>query len=456
MLNRRRFLAGSGAGLVAVPSLARGVAGVQGQGPGSGSESGQEGQGQARQGQQALPPLDPPPGPPQAVARDEAYWQRVAAHYRVSSEYTNLEAGYFGIMAAPVLEAYHRHIDRVNLDSSYYARRGFGDEAAAVRERVAGFLGVSTAEIALARGATEALQRLIIQYRNVGPGDAVLYADLDYGAMQTAMDALAEQHGASVVRIDLPEVPSRDSVLAAYEAALDANPRIRLVLLTHLNNKTGFIIPCREIVALARARGADCIVDAAHSFGQCDLKMEDLGADFVGLNLHKWLGAPIGAAVMYIRQERLDAIAPMLGERSGLDRIDSRIHTGTASFATYLTVPDALDFHDAVGGAAKAARLRLLRDRWVGAVRQVPGVDLLVPDGTDAVAAITSLRLHGRTGREDNQAVVEELLERYGIFTVWRTGVAGGDCVRVTPALYNSPQDADRLAAALTEMAARG
>jgi selenocysteine lyase/cysteine desulfurase len=158
---------------------------------------------------------------------------------------------------------------------------------------------------------------------------------------------------------------------------------------------------------------------------------------------------------MYIREGRLGDIGPMLGDDGPADKIDSRIHTGTSNFATFLTVPAALDFHDAVGAPHKAARLRYLRDQWVKAVRGTPGIDILTPDDAGLVAAITSFRLRGKGGKAENQALVAELLERYGIFTVWRTGVARGDCVRVTPALYNTPADVDRLTAALRELAAR-
>ncbi|PKL94052.1 MAG: aminotransferase, partial [Gemmatimonadetes bacterium HGW-Gemmatimonadetes-1] len=212
----------------------------------------------------------------------------------------------------------------------------------------------------------------------------------------------------------------------------------------------------REIVALARSRGVDTIVDAAHSFGQVDITIDDIGADFVGLNLHKWLGAPIGVGAMYIKADRLADIDRMLGDDGPLDRIESRMHTGTANFATWLTVPAALDFHDAVGPAYKAARLRLLRDTWVSAVRGTQGIDILAPDDHDLVAAITSFRLHGRTTKDENQAIVRELFEQHRLFTVWRTGLARGDCVRVTPALYNTPADAARLTQALKAMAARG
>jgi selenocysteine lyase/cysteine desulfurase len=404
--------------------------------------------------QDPLPPLNRPGGSPAIVARDEAYWRRVAAYYRISDKYTNLEAGYFGMMAAPVLAAYHRHVDRVNLESSYYARRGYDADLESARTRVAAFLGAAPAEIAFTRGATEALQCLIAQYNRLRPGDVVMYSDLDYMAMQYAMNWLVERRGVTLARFDIPEPATRENVLAAYADALGANPRVKVLLLTHLNNKTGLVIPVREIAAMARERGADVVVDAAHSFGQTDLKLDDLGADFVGLNLHKWLGAPVGAGVMYIKSGRLEDVDRMYADESAPPTsIQSRIHTGTANFATFLSVPAALDFHAAVGPEAKAARVRYLRDQWVAAVRGTHGIDVLTPDDPGMVAAITSFRLHGRGTREENQAIVRELFDRFGLFTVWRNGPAKGDCVRVTPALYNTPADTDKLADALRTLA---
>jgi selenocysteine lyase/cysteine desulfurase len=281
-----------------------------------------------------------------------------------------------------------------------------------------------------------------------------MYSDLDYMAMQYAMNWLVERRGVTLARFDIPEPATRENVLAAYAEALRAHPRVRLLLLTHLNNKTGLIIPVREIAAMARKRDADVVVDAAHSFGQTDLTLEDLGADFVGLNLHKWLGAPVGAGVMYIKAARLGDVDRMYADESApATSIQSRIHTGTANFATFLSVPAALDFHAAVGPGAKAARVRYLRDQWVTAVRGTRGIDVLTADDPGMVAAITSFRLHGRATREENQAIVRELFDRFGLFTVWRNGPARGDCVRVTPALYNTPADAGKLADALRTLA---
>jgi isopenicillin-N epimerase len=406
-------------------------------------------------GGDAQPDLTPPAGPPATVARDETYWRRVAAEYAVTDRTTNLEAGFFGMMARPVLAAFHAHIDRVNRENSWFARREYPALLEQARARVAAALGVSARELAFSRGATEALQALIGQYNRVQAGDVLLYADLDYPAMQQAMNALAARRGARVVTLDLPEPATHQGLLDAYAAALDANPRTRLLLLTHANNKSGLIHPVRDIAALARARNVDVIVDAAHSFGQVPLALSDLGADFVGLNLHKWVGAPVGAGLMYVREGALDRLDRAHGDEGPLDRIDSRLHTGTTHFATSLTIPDALAFQDRIGVANKAARLRYLRDRWVAEARRIPGVDILTPDDPHLVGAITSFRLRGDGSRAANQAIARALHDEFGIFTVWRNGLAKGDCVRVTPALYNTPADGDRLVAALRVLAAR-
>jgi isopenicillin-N epimerase len=401
-----------------------------------------------------LPPA-PPSGSPSDVARDEAYWRRIADQYWITDRTTNLEAGYFGMMPAPVLAAYHAHIDRVNRESSYFARREYGGFATEARERTASALGVAPDEIAFARNATEALQALIGQYNRLEAGDTVLYADLDYPAMQQAMNALAARHGASVATLVIPEPASRETLLDAYSEALDAHPRTRLLLLTHANNKTGLIHPVRAIAELAHSRGIDVIVDAAHSFGQVPLALPDLGAAFVGVNLHKWVGAPVGVGALYIRRDALDAIDRAHGDEGPLDRIDSRIHTGTTNFATIMTVPDALDFQERIGVPYKAARLRYLRDAWVGPARSIAGVDILTPDDPDLVGALTSFRLHGDGSRAGNLEIVRVLDEEFGVFTVHRTGIAAGDCVRVTPSLYNTPDDARRLVEALEVLAAR-
>src|SRR5918993_634209 len=379
---------------------------------------------------------------------------RVSAQNRVDRTIDNLEAGYWGLMATPVADDYIRHVERVNRENSYYARRNYPADLTAVRARVASFLKVDPEEIAFTRSATESLQCLISGYNRLKPGDAVLYADLDYPAMQNAMKWLADRRGVKVIRFAIPEPATHDSVIAAYTAALEKNPDVRLVLLTHVSNKTGLVLPVAAITALARARAADTIVDAAHAIGQMDVTVPDIGADFVGFNLHKWIGAPLGVAAFYIKKSRFADVDRWMGEEpSGTDNISTRVHTGTTNFAAFLTIPSAIDFHVAVGAAYKAARLRYLRDRWVAKVRDVATIEVLTPDDPRMSAGMTGFRFKGRGTRQEVDAVVDKLLTKYSIFTRRSAGIEGGDCVRVTPALYSTAADVDRLAAALQEMA---
>jgi selenocysteine lyase/cysteine desulfurase len=202
---------------------------------------------------------------------------------------------------------------------------------------------------------------------------------------------------------------------------------------------------------LARERGIDVIVDAAHSLGQVEFELGDLGADFIGINLHKWMGAPLGVGAAYIRKGRLSAIDPDIAdEEPGSGLIRSRVHTGTVDFAAILTLPAALDFQATIGPSARAGRLQALRNRWVGQVRDICDINVLTPDDPRMHGGITSFRLSGRTSEAENIALARILLDRFGIFTVHRTGLSSGACVRVTPALFNSMAELDALADALS------
>lgn len=387
---------------------------------------------------------------------DEAYWAKVAAQYDVTRDVIQLENGNWGIMAKPVLAAYERAVEWVNRENSFYTRRGFATDYHAVHQRVAAALGVGADEIALTRNATEALQGLIDGYNKLRPGDSVLTADLDYDSMLGCFDGLKARRGVQVVRIALPEPATYQGIIDAYAQAFAANPKIRLVLLTHLSHRTGLVVPIREIVALARAHGIDAIVDAAHSWGQLDFDFADLGVDFAGFNLHKWWGAPLGVGVLYIRKSRVRDIDPdPANGKGGLDSVQARIHTGTSDFAAMLTVPDAFDFQEAIGTPQRAARLRYLRDRWAEPLRTLDGLQILTPRDPRLHGGITSFRIRSLVTVADNIAVAKILLDEFGIFTVHRTGVQAGACVRVTPALFTDPVQIDKLAAALPVLTRR-
>lgn len=175
-----------------------------------------------------------------------------------------------------------------------------------------------------------------------------------------------------------------------------------------------------------------------------DFDIPSLGVDFAGFNLHKWMGAPLGVGFLYIRRGRLDDISRVFddGDFAPGD-IRSCVHSGSADIANMVAVP-----------AAKETRLRHLRNRCVQAVKDLPHLQLLTPDDARLHAGITSIRLKGRTTRDDNLKLATRLREEFGLFTVRRGGVAAGDCVRISPALFNTPDEIDRLVKALRVVAA--
>ncbi|MBQ5946188.1 aminotransferase class V-fold PLP-dependent enzyme [Massilia sp. ST3] len=384
-------------------------------------------------------------------------WDRLAASYDVAPGFANLENGYYGIMARPVAEDFKRNIDVLNRHNSYFLRREFDREGVeAIRTTLAVYAGAATGEIALTRGATESLQLLIANYRLLKEGDTLMVGNLDYDAMIDAMQDKARRHGCALVKVELPEPTTRQSVIDAYDRALRANPRTRLLLLTHVSHRTGLVLPVEELVRLAKARSVDVILDAAHSWGQLDYRIPALGADFVGANLHKWIGAPLGLGFLYIRAGRLQDIAVERGNSLFPDTdIRARAHTGTTNAAAVMTIPSALTFHARIPLAERSAYLRGLRDHWVRQVLDLPQVEVLTPEEAGMAGAITSFRLKGRTSFEANAALARTLADDYRIFTVARSGAAGGGCIRVTPSWYTRKPELDRLAQAIRALAAR-
>ena len=387
------------------------------------------------------------------IASDEVYWKHVASFYDVKPDIINVENGNWGIMARPVMQSYFDHTQRVNRDNSYFSRKEYWSEMKPIWHDVAKRLDVLPEEVCLTRGATEALQNLIGNYQPLKAGDGVMFADLDYDAMQAAMRHKANAVGAKVITLSIPEPSDKASLIRFYQSALDQHPHCKLLLLTHISHRTGLVIPVAEITDIAKARGVDVIVDAAHSWGQLNFTADELKADFIGFNMHKWMGAPIGVGAMYIRQARLQDIAlNMSSEPEQQDSIWGRVHSGTSNFAAFLSLPAAFKFHDLIGADAKEARLKYLRNTWVDAVSDIEEITILTPTDNDCHAGITSFRLADKVSTQDNKAIADYLLKKHGIFTVHRDGIAQGSCVRITPSYYNSLQDMQNVSKALKDV----
>jgi selenocysteine lyase/cysteine desulfurase len=379
----------------------------------------------------------------------------LTALYDVDRNIINFDAAYYGAMTRQVHDVYRERQNWMNRYNSTFLRSAVpgvprDPELDKSREAVAKLIGATKDEIALSAGGTEALYALITNYGLLKPGDAVIQADVDYDEMQYAMDYLEQMRGAKVVRFSLPEPHTRANILAAYDKILKDTPRAKLLLLTHVSNRNGLIPPVAEIVAMAKARGIDVILDSAQAVGQMPFDVAATGADFIGFSLHKWLAAPLGTGAVYIRKNRKADILPWLGNRiHGADDIRSRIPTGTVDFAARLTIPAAIALQNQIGIDRKFGHLRTLRNHWVSQVREISGVELMLPDELENYGAISAFRLPGMKTLGQTRAAQARFLERHKLLVVAKAGLASGPLLRVTPALFNTTEELDRLVSAI-------
>jgi selenocysteine lyase/cysteine desulfurase len=385
-------------------------------------------------------------------ARDEAFWRTFADRYAVEPGPVNLENGYFGRMSRTVVEEYQRNIELINRSSSVHVRQRFEQgESLEIRAQLADLVGVPADTVALTRNASDGLQSLIRNYNRLTPGDQVLISDLEYDTVKGAMRWLARHRGVEVIEIEHSHPASFDSLLATYREAFVRYPRLKLMALTHVTHRSGLVMPVQAIAAAAKEHGVDVILDGAHALGQIQFNLDELGIAFAGYNLHKWIGAPLTLGFIYIAPERLADIDPDMGEMHfPVTDIRARTPYSTPNIPALLTLPLVFEEHRAMGGsAAKGARLNYLRNRWVSAVRELPGIEVMTPDDPRLYCGITSMRF---TRHADQQVMVERLLKDYNLFTVARSGAASGPCIRITPGLTNTAADMDLLTRALTEL----
>lgn len=398
-------------------------------------------------------PRPPSDATPAELASNESFWRELARYYDRTEGVVNLEHGFWGKMARPVQTAYIEATQMVNAQSSFYARKDYAEDFGVAHARVADALGAHPDEIVLTRNATESIQNLVRQYRGLKAGDAVLYADIDYPSFKRLMRSLEESHGVRSVEVRLPSRATQAQILEAYRRAFDANPALKLMLITHVSNQHGLVVPVAAIAAEARRRGIDVICDSAQSWGLVDYRVTDLGVDWAAFNLHKWIGAPLGIGALYTRRGSLAKIAPYPGEQDAENvNAAARVHSGTGNFASILAIPSALDFHAAIGGANKEARLRYLRSLWTSEAANMEHIELLGGADESSWTGIGSFRLRGKNGDDEARALQLRLETEFGIFTVARFGLADGACIRLTPQVFTSSEEIGKLTQALARL----
>lgn len=388
--------------------------------------------------------------PVDALARDEDFWVGIRTRYRLTPDYINLENGYYSMQAQEVLERFIGHVRDVNLEASHYMRTRQYPNKEAVRARLAALAGCAPEELIITRNTTESLDTVIGGF-DWKEGDEAVMAAQDYGAMLDMFKLQARRYGMVNRVVSLPIDPSSDDeIVQLYANAI--TPRTRLLMVCHMVNITGQILPVRKIADMAHARGVRVMVDGAHALAQLDFRIPDLDVDYYGASLHKWLGTPLGAGILYVRRDRVSSLWPLFGDSSFKDDDIRKLnHTGTHPVHTDLAIGDAIDFHEAIGTPRKEARLRYLQNYWVSKVRGTPNVILNTPSDPLRSCAIANVGVDGMKPGD----LARTLMERHRIWTVAIDG-AGVHGVRVTPHVYTTTAELDVFVTALREIAARG
>lgn len=384
---------------------------------------------------------------PTELAKEEDYWSFISQAYTVHPSIINLNNG--GVSPSPriVQDALARYNDLSNEAPSYYMWKIIDMGREPLRMKLAELAGCKPDEIAINRNATEALNTVIYGL-DLNKGDEVVGTLQDYPNMIQAWKQRAQREGIVYKQIsfDFP-VENDDIILKAFEEAI--TPRTKVFHITHIINWVGQILPVVKLCALAKKYNIITIVDGAHSFGLLDFKIPELGCDYFGTSLHKFLSAPIGSGMLWIKKEKISSIWPLVcNDNPKSDDIRKFETLGTRSFPIEQAIGEAINFHNGIGNKRKEERIRYLKNYWANSVKDIPNVRLHTSLKDDYSCAICGVSIQGMTPGK----VSEKLFNNYKIHTTSITW-ENISCVRITPHVYSRLNDLDRLIYAISDIA---
>ncbi len=390
------------------------------------------------------------PGAPDAIASDEDFWFEVSRAFTVDRTLVNLNNG--GVSPAPgwVQDAMKRHLDYSNLAPPYTMWSILEPQREGVRERMARQWGVDKEEVAFTRNASESLQimQLGLDFER---GDEVLTTTQDYPRMITTFKQRERRDGIVLRQIRIP-IPAEDpaEVVRLFEGAI--TPKTRAILASHMINITGQILPVRELSVMARSHGIPLIIDGAHALAHFDFTLADLDVDNYSTSLHKWLFAPHGTGLLYVRREKIQDVWPMMAAPDTMDdNIRKFEEIGTHPAANYLAIGEALTFHQGIGPARKDARLVYLRNYWAERLLEHDRVRLHTSLKPGFACGIATVQVEGvDTGELNNW-----LWDKHRILSV---GIKHPEFegIRVSPSVYTRPEELDRFVDAVGSVVKNG
>ena len=377
---------------------------------------------------------------------DDDFWGWIRESYTMSPNIINLNNGGVAPQPKVVQDAHIRFYQYCNEAPSYYMWQILDQGREPLREKLAELCGCSPEEVAINRNSTEGLNTVIFGL-NLKAGDEVVLTKQDYPNMINAWKQREKRDGIKLVWLDLPlPIENDEDIVKMYTGAFTS--RTRIVHVTHLINWTGQILPVKRIAQAAHKQGIEVIADGAHTLAHFEFKIPDLECDYFASSLHKWLSAPFGSGLLYIRKEKIKNVWALLSnnEPDGSD-IRKFESLGTRSFAAEMAIGTAVDFHNIMGSKRKEDRLRFLKDYWVSQVKGLPGISFNQPDAKHQSCAIASIAVKNKKPEE----VSGELFNKYKIHSVainWENIHS----VRIAPNVYTSTRDLDKLVAAIKGM----
>ena len=375
------------------------------------------------------------------------FWLEIRSDYKLKPDYINLENGYFSMMSQPVLEKYLTDVRMINTEASYYMRTVQFTNKQKVNDRLAELLGCSSDELIITRNTTESLDTIIsgIDWK---VGDQAVMAEQDYGSMLDMFKQQSKRYGIVNKIISIPLHPKTDEeIVDLYSNAI--TPKTRLLMVCHMINITGQILPIKKICDMAHSKGVEVMVDGAHAVAHFDFKISELGCEYYGSSLHKWLGTPMGAGILYIRKEKIKVLWPIYGEDGFAETDVKKLnHTGTNPVSIDIAIHHAIDYHNKIGSKRKEERLRYLQTFWTSKVTDIKKVYLNTPTDPSRHCGIANVGIEGIKPAD----LAKILLDKYKIWTV-AIDSANVHGVRITPHVYTTTAELTVFIKALKEIA---
>ena len=380
------------------------------------------------------------------INNEDELWKTVISHYTLKDEYINLESGYYNIIPDPILDHFINHVKHVNIEGSYYMRKDLNKNKDRVTSELANLVGSTRDQIAITRNATESLD-LVISGFPWKKGDEAIYAKQDYGTMKEMFEQISDRYGVVNKIISVPNHPKNDEeIVSLYESQITS--KTKLIMVCHMINITGQILPIKKICEMAHSYGVEVMVDGAHCVGHFDFSIDDFNCDYYGSSLHKWLATPLGAGLLYVNKNKTHRIWPLLAngntDKSDIKRLN---HIGTHPVHTDLAISNSIDYIKWIGMERKENRMRFLQRYWSDQLRNIKNVVVNTPIDMQRSCGIGNVGLTNMSPSKMENI----LFDKYNIFTV-AIDYANVKGCRISPNIFTTTEELDIFVKAVKEM----